>query len=112
MKKIVALMLALVLCLSLAACGGPDKQPAIDKFNETSAAFNAVSARINENIDLFDQANIDTMVEFANLLNQYNEILSGDNDIAQEDLDAMIEWFDDVQEWVAAVDAELDNVLG
>ena len=33
MKKFVALILAIVLCLSLVACGGPDKQPAIDAFN-------------------------------------------------------------------------------
>lgn len=112
MKKIIALVAALVLCLSLVACGGPDKQPAIDAFNKTSTAFNAVSARINENIDMFDESNIATMQEFSDLLNQYGELLGGDQEIAQEDLDAMIEWFAEVDAWVAAVDAELDTVLG
>ena len=54
MKKLIALALALVLCLTLVACGGPDKQPPIDTFNETSAKFNAVAAKINENIELFE----------------------------------------------------------
>lgn len=111
MKKLLALLLALVLSLSLVACGGADKQPAIDKFNETSAAFNAVSARINENIEMFDDSVIDSMTEMANLLNEYNALLSGDQEIEQEDLDAMIEWFNDVDAWVADIDAELDSVL-
>ena len=52
MKKLIALALALVLCLTLVACGGeeksgPDKKPAVEEFNKTSAAFNEVSAVIN-----------------------------------------------------------------
>ena len=36
MKKLLTILLAAVLCLSLAACGGsgPDKQPAIDAYRE------------------------------------------------------------------------------
>lgn len=111
MKRIIAILLVLVTGLSLVACGGPDKQPAIDKFNETSTAFNAVSARINENIDLFDEEVIATMTEMANLLNEYKQLLSGNDVIAQEDLDTMIAWFGEVDTWVADIDAELDTVL-
>lgn len=111
MKKLIALALALVMCLALVACGGTDKQPAIDKFNETSIAFNAVAAEINANIELFDEEVITTMTDMANLLNEYNALLSGDQEIAQEDLDAMIEWFGEVDAWVAQVDAELDSAL-
>lgn len=111
MKKIIAFLLVVVMTLSLVACGGPDKQPTIDKFNETSTAFNAVSARINENIELFDQSTIDTMVDWANLLNEYSELLGSDQEIAQEDLDAITEWLGEVDAWVEAVDAELDSVL-
>ena len=111
MKKIITLLLVLIMSLSLVSCGGPDKQPAIDKFNETSKAFNAVSARINDNIELFDESNIETMTEWALLLNEYSQLLSSSEEIPQEDLDAMIEWFDEVNTWVAEVDAELDSVL-
>ena len=106
MKKIVAFVLALCLCLCLAACGA-DKQPAIDEFNKTSKAFNEVSAVINADIEAYDESVISTMVDMANLLNEYNELLSSDKDIAQEDLDAMIEWFGTVQDWVEDVKAEL-----
>ena len=34
MKRVIALLLALVLSLSLVACGGPDAQPAIDAYNK------------------------------------------------------------------------------
>ena len=116
MKKIIALLLIVVLAMSLVACGGeekkgPDKQPCIDKFNETSANFNAVSATINENIELFDDEVITTMTDMANLLNEYKDLLSGNDEIAQEDLDAMIEWFGEVDAWVEALEAELEGVL-
>lgn len=111
MKKIIALILVVVLGVSLVACGGPDKQPAIDKFNETSTAFNEVAAKINANIEMFDEEVITTMTDMANLLNEYNELLSGDQEIAQEDLDAMIAWFDEAQDWIETVRAELDEVL-
>lgn len=117
MKRLIALALALVLCLTMVACGGeeakkgPDKQPAIDKFNETSTTFNAVAAEINANIEVFDEEVISTMTDMANLLNEYKELLSGDQEIAQEDLDAMIDWFGEVDAWVAEVKAELDSVL-
>ena len=111
MKRLIALALAVVLCLTLVACGGADKQPAIDKFNETSTKFNAVAAKINANIELFDEETITTMTDMANLLNEYNELLSGDQEILQEDLDAMIDWFGEVDAWVADLEAELESVL-
>lgn len=117
MKRLIALLLVLVMGMTLVACGGeeekkgPDKQPCIDKFNETSNNFNAVAATINENIDMFDEEVITTMTDMANLLNEYKTLLSGDDEIAQEDLDAMIEWFGEVDAWVADVEAELEGVL-
>lgn len=101
--------MALIMCLSLVACGAPDRQPAMDAFNKTSAAFNEIGAVINADPGAYDQEVIDTMVEMANLLNQYKEILEGDNDLSEEDLDNMIAWFGTVDEWIADVNAELGN---
>ena len=112
MKKILALMLVLVIGMSLVACGGPDKGPAINKFNETSTAFNAVCERIEENIDMFDESNIATMEEMTALLNQYDELLGGNTEISQEQLDEIVQWLTQVEEWAASVDAELDAYLG
>ena len=55
MKKITSLLLVLVMCVSLVACGGVDKQPAIDAFNKASTAYDEVATIINENPDAYDQ---------------------------------------------------------
>ena len=67
MKKITSLLLTLIMCMSLVACGGPDRQPAMDAFNKTSNAFNEVATAINENPDAYDQEVIETMIEMANV---------------------------------------------
>ena len=110
MKKLGLLLLSLLLCFSLAACGssGPDKQPAIDEFNATSAAFNEVATVINADPTAYDSEVIDTMTEMANLLNQYQQMLSSDDEYTQEDLDKMVSWFGDVQDWVDQVKTELN----
>ena len=107
MKRITSLLLALIMCMSLVACGGPDKQPAMDAFNKTSNAFNEVAAVINENPDAYDQEVIDAMVEMANVLNQQKELLESDTEIDEEQLNEMIAWYGTVDEWVAAAKEEL-----
>ena len=107
MKKITSLLLALIMCMSLVACGGPDKQPAIDAFNKASDAYDEVATIINENPDAYDQEVIDAMIEMANLLNQHKELLESDTEIDEEQLNEMIAWYGTVDEWVADVKAEL-----
>lgn len=110
MKKLIAMLLTLVMCLSMAACGGADKQPAIDAFNATSNKFNAMSAKVNENIDLFPDETISTLTDMANLLNEYKDLLQGDTAIEQEKLDEIIAWFGTVDTWVDEVNVELENL--
>ncbi len=108
MKKLTSLLLVLAMCLSLVACGGPDKQPAIDAFNSTSKAFNAVAKVINDDLDAYPEELVDGMIDMSNLLGEYQELLSSDKEIAEEDLNAMIEWFGDVDAWVADVKEEFE----
>ncbi len=107
MKKLLALLIALVLCASLVSCGGPDRQPAIDAFNKVSTAFDQVSAVINSDPDAYDEEVIDVMIEMANVLIQHKELLEGDQELTQENLDEMIAWYDEAAEWVDTVKAEL-----
>lgn len=107
MKKISSLLLALIMCMSLVACGGPDKQPAIDAFNKASDAYDEVATIINENPDAYDQEVIDTLNEMADILIQHKELLESGDEIEQEKLDEMIAWYGDVEAWVADVKAEL-----
>ena len=108
MKKLITLVLTLVMCLSLVACGGgPDKQPAIDAFNQAKDSFNEVAVAINQEPDAYAQEVIDVMVEMATLLEEHGDLLSSDEELSQEQLDEMIAWYADVEEWVASVKAEL-----
>lgn len=106
MKKITALFVALVLCLSLVACGGPDKQPAIDAFNTTSDAFDELVEVINANPDAFDPELVNTMIDMSGLLLEYKELLESDKEFSEEDLASMIEWFEQVQGLVEEIKVE------
>ena len=109
MKKIIAFVLALVLSLSLVACGGADKQPAIDAFNKTSTAFNEVAAIINADIESWDAESVEAMTEMANVLQQHGELLSSNQEISEESLAEMIAWYAEVDQWVASVKALLEG---
>lgn len=108
MKKITTLLLVLAMSATMFGCGGPDKQPAIDAFNQTSADFNEVADAINANPDAYAQDVFDTMNEMADVLNEHQKLLDSDEEIDQEKLDQMIEWYGTVEEWVADVKEELD----
>lgn len=107
MKKIVALILTLMLCFALVACGGVDKGPAIDAFNEVSTGFDEVANYINADPEAYDQEVIDTLNEMADVLAQHKELLESDEEIEQEKLDEMIAWYDEALVWVNDVKAEL-----
>ena len=107
MKKIVGLLLIMAICVSLVACGGADKQPAIDAFNKAKDSFNSVAAVINADPDSYDEEVINTMIDMANVLKEHGDLLSSSEAIEQEQLDEMIAWYADVEEWVANVKAEL-----
>ena len=109
MKKMIALTLVLVLCLSLVACGAPDKQPAIDAFNKASTAFDEAANIINENPGAYDEEVITTMNEMADVMLQHKALLEGDEEISEEKLNEMIAWYGEVEAWVAEVKAELER---
>ena len=68
----------------------------------------AVANAINADPSAFDSDVIDTMQQMSDLLNQYQQMLSGDDEYTQEDLDKMTEWFGQVQDWVDQVKADLN----
>ena len=92
MKKLLALFTALVMCLSIVACG-VDKQPAIDAFNSANTAFTEIANAVNADPDSFDEELIDVMIEMSGLLSELTE----------EDIAAMVEWFATVEAWVDEV---------
>ena len=93
MKKLMSLFLALVMCLSLTACGGPDKQPAIDAFNACSDTFNEFAEIANANLDAFTDDEIEFFNGCADLLNEYADKLETRDDFTQEEIDEMVDMF-------------------
>lgn len=108
MKKLMVLIMTMMMGMSLVACGGADKQPAIDAFNKTSTSFNEVANIINENPQAYDQDLVDTMVDMAGVLNEHKQILESD-DVEEEKLQEMIDWYGTVDEWVAQVKEEISK---
>ena len=106
MKKLLTFVLAMVMCLALAACGGPDKQPAIDAFNKTSASFNEIAAVINEDPGAYPEELITVMTNMANSLNESQALLSSDTEVSEEKLNEMIELYKGIDEWIVDVKTE------
>lgn len=71
MKKLMVLIMTMMMGMSLVACGGADKQPAIDAFNKTSTSFNEVANIINENPQAYDQDLVDTMIDWYGTVDEW-----------------------------------------
>ena len=102
MKKIVALLLALVMCLSLVACGGPDKQPAVDAYNKLAQNYNTFVEQENENLDSWEEEDIEYINQIADVITQYGEKLESDTEFTQEQIDEMVEMFDEFNATIEA----------
>ncbi len=93
MKKLHTILLATVLCLSLVGCGGsgPDKQPAIDAYNELTENYNKFVEITNEDLSGWSEEDINYMNSIADKITQYGNQLDGDTELTQEQLDKMVE---------------------
>ena len=95
MRKLTALLLALVMGLSLVACGGPDKQPAIDAYNELVENYNNFVDLANENLDSFSEEDIEFFNGCADVITEYGEKLDSGAEFTQEEIDEMVEMFEE-----------------
>ena len=108
MKKLNSLLLVLAMCLFLVACGGPDKQPAIDAHNRAAEAVNAVSEILNQDPETYGEY-FDSMQSLIDSLDKCADLLEGDDDLSQEVLDKIVKDCDDIEEWAKAAKAELEQ---
>ena len=97
MKKFTALLLTLVLCLSMVACGSscPDKQPAIDSYNTLAENYNAFVDIANEDLSAWGEEDIEFMNNCADVINEYGTKLDSDEELTQEEIDEMVDMFDE-----------------
>lgn len=102
MKKLASVMLVLVLCVTLVACGGPDKQPAIDAYNTLANNYNTFANIANENLAAWDAEDIEFMNDCAAVITEYGTKLSSDAELTQEEIDEMIATFNEFNEVIVA----------
>lgn len=95
MKKIVAFLLVVVLSLSLIACGGPDKQPAVDAYNKLAQNYNTFVEQENANLDSWADEDVEYMNQIADVITEYGNKLAGDTEFTQEQIDEMVEMFNE-----------------
>lgn len=130
MKKLTALLLALVMCLALVACGGEDTsaeapadtqpavettagadtQPAIDAFNTAADAFDTVANAINEDPDAYPQELIDVLNDMADALLEVKGILEDGTEMTEAQVEELIGNLNDIEEWATDVYADLENM--
>ena len=109
MKKLFSALIAMAMCVSLAACGGGvDKQPAIDAFNSTNPEFTALTEEINANIDAYDDEFVDIMIQMGELMGQYKTALE-EQELTEEQVAELTKQLGDIKNWVAETQAELEN---
>ena len=119
MKKLVSLLLAAVLCLSLTACGGSKKQSAIDAYNNAANAANAVIEIMNTDINAYADY-IDTMNKIISDLTEIAGALENDpgddsendpesDDLDEEALDQLITQCQAIEQQAIELKAEIEG---
>ena len=107
MKKLCTLLLALVMCFALVACG-VDKQPAIDAFNSANTKFTELANMVNENIGAYPQDVIDVMMEMSDALSQSKDLLESDQELTEENVAELVASFNEIETWAVDAKAELE----
>ena len=91
MKKILSIVFALVICLSLAACGGGvTLDDATDAFNNASVALGSVSEAIGTDYDAYPAELIEELEGYSVTMGDYMAILTADEEPSAEDMEAII----------------------
>ena len=111
MKKMLAMILALVMTLSLTACGGGvDASKALNTFNDTRTQLNAVSTLANDNIALMDQATVDALTKIANVFEGYKGELESDK-LTQKRADEILSELAAYPDQIAELKAQVEELI-
>ena len=102
MKKLIALVLALVLSLSLVACGGVDTQPAIDAYNKLAQTYNTFVTQENENLENWAEEDVEYMNQIAEVITEYGTKLGGSTEFTEEEVTEMVEMFNEFNATIEA----------
>ena len=110
MKRLLALMMTLVMTLSLAACGGVDKDAVTEAFNSTNTELNTVVTFANDNLDKMDQATMDSITAMINLMAAFKAEIQSD-DLSQDRADEIIAELKDYPAKIAEMKTKVDTLI-
>lgn len=139
MKKLVSLLLALVMCASLAACGGEeedtpetkepgggtvsdpaepsggdaselDRQPAFDALKEAKVPLDELVAKLNENAESIEDEDLEIINGLAETIDEILEVMP--DTITQEELDEAFALADNVYQNIDDYNAKYGEILG
>ncbi|MBR4863288.1 MAG: hypothetical protein IKU07_01825 [Oscillospiraceae bacterium] len=103
MKKLIALVLALVLTLSLAACGNTSKKLATEALDAASKAFNELADKMNEDIGYYEDSAVEAITEMALMLEENKQLLENSKEFTQEQLNELMKEFQSILDKVAEI---------
>ena len=129
MKKFLAALLALTLCLSLAACGGDEAAPApgsagapagggsvdisgaVATLNDAIAALNEIGDVINANLDVVPQELVNVMNDIGTELEGYKTELA-DPSLSQNRLDEIAADLEGAPAAIADLKSDVEEIIG
>lgn len=108
-KKLLSILLTLVMCFSLAACGGDDRLKELkDLFNQVVEPYNEALTLAQENGWMADEVTQTELNTMSAVLDPLGEMLSeGGSELTDEDYDAFTKL---LEEWLPAMDELVQRV--
>jgi type IV pilus biogenesis protein CpaD/CtpE len=110
MKKILVFIMALVMALGLAACGGVDKEAVTEVFNNTNTELNTVVTFANDNLDKMDQVTADSITELINAMAAFKAEIESD-DLSQDRADEIIAELKNYPDKIAEMKTKVDTLI-
>lgn len=110
MKKLLVLAITIVMIISLAACGGVDKNAVIEAFNETNTQASSLAALANKNLDKMNQTTADSLNLILNAMAAYKAEIESD-DLTQERADEIVTELKSYPAKIDEVKAKIDALI-
>lgn len=109
MKKLLTLVLALGMTLSLAACGGVATK-AMDAFNKVNTQYTEIGTMVNDNVELIDAETIDTLNQIATDMEGYRAEIGAD-EITQARADEIIKLLEPLPAQLTEIKSAVEDMI-
>lgn len=108
MKKLLTLLIAGAMTLSLTACGGVDTTKFEESYAKAETAFNDLGDYMDENKAYIAPEAFTTVNQIGDKLEEHYTLIMENEDVTQEQADVAIEWVDTIPDAMAEMKAGLE----